>query len=73
MPFMEGPYSPDVAEEMDKSRDPVGQYTAVLTLASVFKGIDIEEEKLRVEIDNEKLLEFSMVQLAIFATVVRCT
>lgn len=56
----------------DKSLDPVGQLNAVLVLANVFKGLDFEEYQLREKIDAGELLAFSMLEIAIFITVVRC-
>lgn len=70
MPYMEGPFT-DAAPEEDLSLDPVGLHSAVRVLASVFQGISIEEDDLRKQIDDERLMEFSMVQIALFSTVVR--
>ena len=67
-PYMEGPFS-DNPEE-DCSLDPVGQYPAVRALALVFKGIHYDEETIREQIYKSELLEFSILQIALFATVV---
>jgi hypothetical protein len=65
---MEGTFS-DIPEE-DGSLDLVGNIAAVRALIIIFHGKNVEESKIREMIDNEELPEFSMVQIAIFSTVV---
>lgn len=66
---MEGPFSDD--PEQDQSLDPVGQVSAVRVLAFVFKGISFDDEdKLRKQIGDGELMEFTMVQIALFSAVV---
>ena len=66
---MEGPFNENPDE--DCSLDPVGQFSAARALAIIFRGQNIEEMKLREQISEGKLLEFRMVEIAIFSTVVR--
>ena len=70
MPFMEGKFSADAGPDDDQSIDPVGLVSAVHVLAIVFKGCTLEEEELREKIAKGELLDFSLVQIALFATVV---
>jgi hypothetical protein len=70
MPFMEGKFSADAGPDDDQSMDPVGLVSAVHVLAIVFKGCTLEEEELREKIAKGELLDFSLVQIALFATVV---
>lgn len=71
MPYMEGPFSNDEAADNDKSFDPVGQYSAVIAMASIFQGLNIDEDALRLKIENEEPMVFNMMQIGLFATVVR--
>ena len=69
MPWMEGAFNED--PNLDESLDPVGQLSAVRCLFRVFRGVSIEDVKLREKVAAGELEEFTVQEIAIFSTVVR--
>lgn len=69
MPWMEGAFNED--PNLDESLDPVGQFSAVRCLFRVFRGVSIEDVKLREKVAAGELEEFTVQEIAIFSTVVR--
>lgn len=67
---MEGKFNDNPDE--DCGTDPVGQITAVRALSIIFRGVNVEETKLREQLSQGQMLEFRMVEIALFSTVVCC-